>query len=216
EWNFGLLAAVRRSRALLEAARAGTAIARRALIRGVAEAYYGAALATAKRVAAEQSLGAAEEFQRVTCLNYEAGEVPEVDCIRARLQTAARRDDLLQAQQQEAIANAALGTLLGYDITLTRPSATLSRQAGEGRGQGLPPIEPLPEAVDPTMVDQLTAAGVQRRPEFAQVNAQLRAARAGVSVARADFLPKVTYSLDKGFDTDSLQHDELSSHRGTL
>src|SRR5947207_11600660 len=28
EWNFGLLAAVRRSRALLEAARAGTAIAR--------------------------------------------------------------------------------------------------------------------------------------------------------------------------------------------
>ena len=182
----------------------------------MAEAYYGAALATAKRVAAEQSLGAAEEFQRVTCLNYEAGEVPEVDCIRARLQTAARRDDLLQAQQQEAIANAALGTLLGYGMTLTRPSATLSRQAGEGPGEGLPAIEPLPEAVDPTMIDQLTAAGVQRRPEFAQVNAQLRAARAGVSVARADFLPKVTYSLDKGFDTDSLQHDELSRHRGTL
>jgi outer membrane protein len=198
EWNFGLPAAVRRSRALLDAARAGTEIARRALIRGVAEAYYGAALATAKRVAAEQSLAAAEEFQRVTCLNYEAGEVPEVDCIRARLQAAARRDDLLQAQQQEVIANAALGTLLGSDINA--PAL----------------IEPLPETVDPAVIEQITAAGVQRRPEFAQVNAQLRAAREGVSVALAEFLPKVTYSLDKGFDTDSLRHDELSRHRGTL
>ena len=198
EWNFGLPAAVRRSRALLDAARAGTEAARRALIRGVDEAYYGAALATAKRVAAEQSLAAAEEFQRVTCLNYDAGEVPEVDCIRARLQAAARRDDLLQAQGQEAIANAALGTLIGGDINAR------------------PVIDELPQTIDPSMVEQLTAAGVQRRPEFAQVNAQLRAARAGVSVARADFLPKVTYSLDKGFDTDSLQHDERSKHRGTL
>jgi len=198
EWNFGLLAAVRRSRALLDAARAGTEIARRALIRGVAEAYYGAALASAKRDSAEQSLAAAEEFQRVTCLNYDAGEVPEVDCIRARLQAAARRDDLLQAQQQEAIANAELGTLLGSGINAA------------------PSIEPLPQTVDPAVVDQLTAAGVQRRPEFVQVNAQLRAARAGVSVVRADFLPRVTYSLDKGFDTDSLQHDELARHRGTL
>jgi outer membrane protein TolC len=216
EWNFGLVAAVRRSRALLDAARAGTEIARRALIRGVAEAYYGAALATAKRDAAEQSLAAAEEFQRVTCLNFDAGEVPEVDCIRARLQAAARRDDLLQARQQEAIANASLGTLLGYGITLTRPSATLSRDAGEGRGEGLPAIEALPQTIDAAAVDQLTAAGVQRRPEFAQVNAQLVAARAGVSVARADFLPKITYSLDKGFDTDSLRHDERSKHQGTL
>ncbi len=236
EWNFGLLAAVRRSRALLDAARAGTEIARRALIRGVAEAYYGAALATAKRVAAEQSLAAAVEFQRVTCLNYDAGEVPEVDCIRARLQAAQRRDDRLQAQQQEAIANAGLGTLLGYDYTLTRPSATLSRVAGEGQsnplsrnageggpersegpGEGvLPPIEPLPQTIDPSVIDQITAAGVQRRPEFAQVNAQVRAARADVGVARSGFLPKITYSLDKGFDTESLQHEELRRHRGTL
>ena len=34
DWNFGLIAAVRRSRALLQAARAGTEIARRAFVRG--------------------------------------------------------------------------------------------------------------------------------------------------------------------------------------
>src|SRR6266567_765391 len=42
-------AALRRSVALLEAARAGTEIARRTLIQGVDDAYYGLALATAKR-----------------------------------------------------------------------------------------------------------------------------------------------------------------------
>src|SRR5712692_6763062 len=130
DWNFGLLSAIRRSRALLEAARAGTEIARRALRRGVAEAYYGAALATAKRIAAEQSLQAAEEFERVTTLNYQAGEVPEVDAIRARLQAAARREDLAIARQQEVIANAALGTLLGYGIT------------------SAPSIEALPQTID--------------------------------------------------------------------
>src|SRR5207237_6831745 len=72
--NFGLRAAVRRARALMEAARAGTEIARRALIRGVNEAYYGAALATAKRRTAEQSLLAAQEFERVTDLNFRAAE----------------------------------------------------------------------------------------------------------------------------------------------
>src|SRR5450631_578209 len=43
--NFGFIAGIRRARALLRAARAGTEIARRAFVRAVNEAYYGAALA---------------------------------------------------------------------------------------------------------------------------------------------------------------------------
>ena len=198
DWSFGLISAIRRSRALLDAARAGTEIARRALVRGVNDAYYGAALATAKRLAAEQSLNAAQEFERVTELNERAGEIPDVDLIRARLLTAARRDDLAQAQQAEAIANATLGTLLGYGITRA------------------PLIEPLPQTVDITDINALTSAGVTRRPEFAQFEAQVRAAQADVRVARADFLPRITYSLDEGFDTSSLRPEELKQHRGVL
>jgi outer membrane protein TolC len=198
DFNLAMIHAIRRSRALLDAARAGTEIARRALIRGVNEAYYGAALATAKRMSAETSLAAAEEFERVTCLNFRGGEVPEVDCIRARLQAAARRDELLQARQAEAIANAQLGTLLGYGID-TAPS-----------------IEPLPQIIDARSIEAFTPAGVARRPELTQANAQVQAARAEVSGARADFLPRITYSLDRGFDTDSLAGDELRKHRGKL
>ena len=198
DWSFGLMAAVRRSRALLDAARAGTEVARRALARGVAEAYYGAALATAKRRAAEESLKAAEEFERITALNYGAGEVPEVDLIRARLQTAARRDELAQAVQAEAIANASLGTLLGYGI------------------DRLPLIEPLPQSVAPEEIAAITGAGVARRPELVQLEAQQRAAQADVRAARADFLPRVSYSVDQGFDTSSLEPEELRQHRGLL
>jgi len=197
-WNFGLISAISRSRALLEAARAGTEVARHALVRGVDEAYYGAALATAKRTAAEQSLAAAEEFEHITALNEHAGEVPEVDVIRARLQTAARRDDLAQARQAETIANAALGTLLGYGITKS------------------PVIEPLPQTIDVRQIDRFTAARVPHRPEFAQLEAQVRAAHADVRVARADLLPAISYSVDEGFDTPSLAPAELRKHQGIL
>ncbi len=196
--NVGVLAAIHRARALLQAAHAGTEIARRALIRGVNDAYYGAALATAKRVAAEQSLAAADEFERVTALNYRAGEVPEVDAIRARLQTAARRDDLAQARQAEIIANASLGTLLGYGIDRT------------------PSIAPLPQTVDAGEISRLTVAGVARRPELAQLEAQVHAAREGIRVGRADYFPKITYSVDEGFDSSSLVPEIRRQHRGVL
>ncbi len=196
--SFGLASAIRRSRALLEAARSGTEIARRALVRGVNESYFGAALGTARRRAAEQSLAAAMEFERVTELNYRAGEVPEVDLIRARLQTAARRDDLAQALEAATVANAALSTILGYDISRT------------------PEIEPLPQTADRGELDSYTTSGVERRPEIGQLDAQVRAARADVGVARADRLPRITYSLDEGFDTSSLAPDVLRQHRGVL
>jgi outer membrane protein len=196
--NYGLFAAVSRARAMLRAAQAGTEVARRAFIRATGETYYGAALATARRQALEQGLAAAEELQRITSLNYQAGEVPEVDVLRARLATAGRRDDLAQAVRDEAIANATLGTLLGYDITTT------------------PSIEPLPQTIDATELGAITSAGVARRPEFAQLQAQVEAAHADVGVARSGMLPRITYSVDEGFDTSSLENDVLHEHRGVL
>jgi len=191
EFDLGMIAAVRRSRALLQAAHAGTAVARRALIRGVSEAYFGAALAAAKRSAAETSLAAATEFERVTCLSFEAGEVPEVDCIRARLQTAARRDEQTQAREAEAIANAQLAALLGVSAS----------------------IEPLPQTVDAVDLANVTPGN---RPELMQADAQLRAAHAEVDAARGALFPRITYSLDRGFDSASLMPGEVHQHRGTL
>jgi len=112
--------------------------------------------------------------------------------------TAARRDDRAQARQAEVIANAALGTLLGYGIVQ------------------VPSIEPLPQSVDVADLGAISAAGVTRRPEFAQLDAQVRAAKEDIGIARADRLPRLTYSVDEGFDSSTLAASELRQHRGLL
>jgi len=61
---------------------------------------------------------------------------------------------------------------------------------------------------------QFKADDVSRRPEFAQLEAQLRAARQEIKIARADRLPALTYSLNGGFDTDSLKGPRLKEHSG--
>ena len=70
--DLGMRASVARGRALLAAAHAGTEIARRALLRGVREAYFGLGLATAKRSSAEETLKAAEEFEQSPPLQLSA------------------------------------------------------------------------------------------------------------------------------------------------
>src|SRR5690242_13700374 len=98
-----LRATVAKNRALLAAAHAGTEVARRALTQAVIEAYYGLALATAQRIAAEGNLAAAEEFEHITALLLSGGEVAPVDLTRAQLQTLTRRDELERARVNEEI-----------------------------------------------------------------------------------------------------------------
>lgn len=196
--DFGVRAAVVRSEALLAAAHAGTEVARRELIRGIREAYFGLALAGAKRRSAEESLAAAQEFERVTTLQNEGGEVPEVDAIRARLQTAQRRDDLEQARLQESAAVAALRVLTG--IEAARPLA----------------VAELTQAPSASGLERFTAEMAAGRPEIQQAMAQQRASQAAIGVAHAARLPSLTYSADEGFDSPSLRPDDIRQHRGYL
>src|ERR1044072_5510885 len=52
------------------------------------------------------------------------------------------------------------------------------------------------------------------RPEFTQLEQQLRAARQEIKIARADRLPSLSYSINGGFDTDSLKGPRLKEHSG--
>jgi len=194
--DFGTRAAIARSRALLAAAHAGTEVARRALVRGVREAYFGLGLATAKRRSAEETLAAAEEFERVTALQHTGGELAEVDVIRARLQTAQRRDDAEQARLQEAEALAAMRVLTG--IRAPEPLAVSD-------------LNPQPAIAD---IERFTNSAT--RPELTQAEQQLRAARSDIGVARAGRLPSLSYAVDEGFDSPSLHTSDIRQHRGYL
>jgi len=186
-----------RNRSLFAAAHAGTEIARRALNLAVVETYYGLALAMAQRQAAEQSLLAAEEFERITSLLLSGGEVAAVDLTRAELQTNTRRDELERARANETIAAGALRVLVGYDFL--QPIATTNLPAA-------PPVD--------DEVTRITAEMISRRPEFAQFDAERRAAEEEVRIAKAEKLPQVSYSINGGFDTDSFQSTSFKEHSG--
>jgi outer membrane protein TolC len=192
-----LRATVARNRALLAAAHAGTEVAKRALAQSVIEGYYGLALAIAQRRAAEGNLSAAEEFEHITSLLLSGGEVAAVDLTRAQLQTIERRDELERARVNEDVAAGSLRAFVGYDFT--RPISTTELALA------------LPTDSE---YQQFKADDVPRRPEFTQLEQQLRAARQEIKIARADRLPSLTYSINGGFDTDSLRPLRLKEHTG--
>jgi outer membrane protein TolC len=192
-----LRATLARNRALLAAAHAGTDVARRALAQAVLEVYYGLALAIAQRTAAEGNLAAAEEFEHITSLLLSGGEIPPVDLTRAHLQTIARRDELERARVNEEVAAGSLRVLVGYDFT--RPISTTD----------LALVLPSDNEFQ-----QFSSGDVSRRPEFVQLEAQLRAATQDIKIARSDRLPGLSYSMNGGFDTDSLTGARLKEHTG--
>jgi outer membrane protein TolC len=192
-----LRATLSKNRALLAAAHAGTEVARRALVQAVIEAYYGEALAIAQVQAAAQNLAAAEEFEHITSLLMNGGEVAPVDLTRAQLQTNERLDELERARANEVVSGGALRVLLGFDFT--RPLTT---------------TDLLMAVPSDTQLAEFKPADIARRPEFVQLEASLQAAKEEIKIARADRLPSLTYSINGGFDTDSLNPPRLREHTG--
>ena len=192
-----LRATLAKNRALLAAAHAGAEVARRELAQAVIETYYGLALANAQFRAAETNLDAAKEFEHITSLLLSAGEVAPIDLTRAQLQTLARRDELEKARGNEAVAAGSLRVLVGYDFE--RPISTTDLALAVPIG---------------SEYQQFKAEDVSRRPEFTQLDQQLRAAQQEIRIARADRLPSLSYSINGGFDTDSVKSPRLKEHTG--
>lgn len=189
--------ALRRNRALLQAAHAGTEIERRNLLLATVENYYGLAVAAAKRVAAEANLKTAADFEQTTDLLEKAGEVAQVDLIRARLSTTARRDELEQARTAEAASIEALRVLIGYD-----PAQTLT----------VPELST--EQPDIAEIDRFSLQMTLQRPELMQFDAQRIALLEEAKQARAERRPQITYEVLGGFASDSLRSQPLREHSG--
>jgi outer membrane protein len=192
-----LRATLAKNRALLAAAHAGTDVARHALAQAVIEAYYGLALASADRSAAERSLAAAQEFEQITGLLLSGGEVAAVDLTRAQLQTLERRNELEKARVNEELAASSLRVLVGYDFTRPINAIDLALTLPSG-----------------TEYQQFKVNDVTRRPELTQLDQQLRAAHQEIRIARADRLPSFSYSINGGFQTDSMKASRLDEHSG--
>ena len=178
-----LRAGLHRSRALLEAAHAGTLTARRNLVIATIDAYYGLVLARQQRRLADEALALAESFAYVTEEQLKRGESQETDVLRARSGARSRRAELAQAQLNESLTMSQLRILTGLDnatyIIVDRIT------------------EDVPKITDLLGYQEDT---VMSRPELAQLDAQKRAAIEDVRAARREQRPQLTYTLTGGFD----------------
>ncbi|HEY0659474.1 MAG TPA: TolC family protein [Pyrinomonadaceae bacterium] len=192
-----LKATLLRNRALLESARAGSEIARRDLIQAVSDAYFNLALSETKRSGAEMNLEAALEFENNTKLQLEAGEIAPVDLVRARLQTATRRDELEQAKTEEIVNADSLKFIIGYDFTVSISTESLLVQ--------------MPNDME---IEGYVENAVNTRPEFAQFEADRRAAEQDLKIAKTERRPQFTYSVSGGFISDKLTPIRLKDTLG--
>ncbi len=192
-----LKATLQRSKLLLESARAGSEIARRELIQSVGDAYFNLALATTKRRGAAENLQSAEGFEANTKLQLDAGEVAPVDLVRARLQTAQRRDELAVAQTDETVAADALKFLVGYDFNTPLAVEELLIQ--------------LPQTDE---INRYTETAIASRPEFAQFEADRKVAEQDIKIAKSERKPQLTYSVSGGFISDSLRPNRIGNSTG--
>ena len=182
-----LRASLRRSRALLTAAHAGTQVARRDLVLATVDAYYGLVLARQKRRLADETLALAEAFANLAERLQQSGEGEEADVYRARSAAAERRDELEQARLAEAAAMNLLRVYTGVDFVTHVGVVRLTQDV-------------------PSVADFMnyTEELIKGRPEFAQLEAERRAALEDERLAHKELLPQLTYGLNMGFDAADL------------
>jgi len=186
-----------RALALLDAAKLGTEAARRNLVNATEEAYFGLALAEARRAAAGEILASARQFESTTKLLVEGGEAAPVDLLRAQVQTSARADEFAQAETETTIARETLRTYLGGDAPEDFAVSDLQTL--------------LPE---PGELGGFSEDDIGARPELEKLEAESRAAEAEASAAGAERKPQFNYSVDGGFISDSLRPSPLGGAAG--
>jgi outer membrane protein len=178
-----LRAGLRRTRELLTAAHAGTLAARRNLVLGTIDAYYGLVLARQRRRLADEALALAEGFVSFTEEQFKVGGVQENDVLRARSAAHSRRDELAQARFAESLAMSQLRVLTGIDYATNITVVRLTDNVPRGS-------DFLGYREDSIMT----------RPELTQLEAQKRAAFEDAKAARRELRPQLTYTVNGGFD----------------
>jgi outer membrane protein TolC len=166
---FGIRAAMRAE----EVASLSIGDGRRALLFGVASAYYGAASLKQALGVAERLLEIAQRQEKDARVRFQAGTVAKVALLRAEIDRARAEQDLKRARNTFESARLALGTLLDrppdFDVVD-------------------PPSPPLPEQAEP---EALVRTALQNRPDVKAARAQIGAARATRNAAIGRYFPNV-------------------------
>jgi outer membrane protein TolC len=163
---------IRGAHASEASAALGVEDTQRAILFGVAQAFYGVASLRQAVGVSERLLEIAQRQEKDARVRYEAGAVAKVALLRAEIDRARAEQDLKRARNDFASAKVALATLLdrGTDFDVADP-----------------PEPPLAT----TEPDALVAQALRDRPDVQAARAQVDAARAARNAALGRYLPDV-------------------------
>ena len=143
-----------------------------------AQAYDAVQVAVRHRDDLSESKRIAQQFLDKSQKRYQAGTVPKLDTIKAKVNLAQAENDLIANERTIAVAESGLNHLLGRVLGVT-----------------LEEIDPLdiPGAVpEPNALEQMAAAS---RPELRSMTAQRKAAHDSTKVAKQYWAPDVNLTL---------------------
>ena len=155
------------------------------LLSGVANGYAQTLSLQEQQRIAELNLANAQSVLKLVQTRFDSGSATALELAQQKSLVAAQQRQLPLVQQQTQEAQISLAALLG------RPVQQLSL------GQ-----ERFDQLTWPTIAAGVPSELISRRPDIARAEAQLAAAQADVTIARAAMLPAVTLSAELGSGAD--------------
>ncbi len=145
------------------------------LVFGVVEAYFGILLAQRQLEVADQAERTAQAIMDRSKARYEAGLVVEADLLSAKVNLASRQQQVIQARNNLALAQARLNNALGLVTDdLHQPTEALTER-------------PLPVAT----LAELERTALKRRPDLKRMKLEEAAQQKGLAATRSALGPRV-------------------------
>ena len=142
---------------------------------------------------AQQDLDLAQNILRQADIRFEAGDVPQLDVMRASVEVGRATNRLTAAKNDLSVAKTSLNALLARP--LQTPFALADSLVYR-------PVE--------THLDQLTAAALKQRPDLAGTELQLKALQSQQGVATAAYWPDLNVGLGRQQRHEGGGHEENS------
>jgi len=145
------------------------------IVFAVVNSYYGVLLAKKELEVAEQAIKTAQAILDRSKSRFESGVAVESDLLNAQVRLAARKQELIRAQNNLSLARAELGKAMGIST--------------EGQ---LEPVESLAERTLPsTPMEGLEKQALEMSPDLKRIRSEEAVQQQSVAIARSSFGPRV-------------------------
>ena len=158
---------------------------RQLLIYQTANAFYGCILARELIAVQEEAVKQAEANLDVVMKKYNAGSASGFEKMRAEVEVANLKPELIAAK------NAYQSGLTGLRMVLGLSEDVRIEVSGDLRYS--------PDSYDGVALEELQSRAFKNRPELLGFSAQKEIARKGITLARSQFMPKLFFTTDYSF-----------------